>query len=76
MLDINVQRFRGGSDLRFIDFVYHSTLGLRVMQQEEERKTMIDLEPRPLFVFGLGWITSISGGDRIRDGWSLVRSHV
>ena len=26
----NVQRFKAGSSLRFIDFVFHLTLGLRV----------------------------------------------
>jgi len=32
----NVQRFRAGSYLRLIDFVYHSTLGLRGIKKKVE----------------------------------------
>ena len=35
LLHRNVQRFRGGSYLRLIDFVYHSTLGLLESNKEE-----------------------------------------
>ena len=38
MAGANVQRFRGGLVLRLIDFVYHSTLDLRVMKKKKRHR--------------------------------------
>ena len=36
--NINMQRFRGGLVSRLINFVYHSTLGLRVIKKKKKKK--------------------------------------
>jgi len=49
LLDINVQRFRGGLVFKAHRLVYHSTLGLRVIKKKKKKKTSARyyLHPEP-----------------------------
>jgi len=60
-----VQRFRGDSYLRLIDFVYHSTLGLRVIKKKKREGSESRVQGFGCRVHGSGF--------RVQGSWFRVQ---